>query len=161
MRLLLPNCLSVETNLQALHAAAVFALVAPGQTSAIMDASIKGAEVALRAAADARVRKVVMTSLTVTLPLTEEGAPPVDESHWTADLQVPYFHAKTKGERLAWQLAADLGLDLVTVLPAGTTGPGFARRRDGSGRPADVELSAAGVVSPLPTALTRMAVTPW
>jgi dihydroflavonol-4-reductase len=123
MRLLLPNCLSVETNLQALHAAAVFALVAPGQTSAIMDASIKGAEVALRAAADARVRKVVMTSLTVTLPLTEEGAPPVDESHWTADLQVPYFHAKTKGERLAWQLAADLGLDLVTVLPAGTTGP--------------------------------------
>ena len=52
------------------HAAAVYAYIDDGREQEIMDAAVKGAEAALRAAADARVRKVVLTSSAVTVPLT-------------------------------------------------------------------------------------------
>jgi dihydroflavonol-4-reductase len=109
------------------HTAAVYAIVARGHATDILDASIKGAEAALRAAADARVRKVVMTSSIVTLPLTQPGASPADETQWADDLRIPYFRAKTEGEKVAWRTARELGLNLVTILPGGITGPGFAR----------------------------------
>lgn len=61
------------------HAAAVYVVyVARGREQEILDASVKGAESALRAAANARVRKVVLTSSVVTLPFTAPGAPPSD-----------------------------------------------------------------------------------
>lgn len=109
------------------HAAAVYDYVTPGRGQEILDASVKGADAALRAAADARVRKVVLTSSVVTLPFTAPGAPPSDERHWTTDLRVPYIRAKTEGERVAWRVAGELGLNLVTVLPGAILGPGFVR----------------------------------
>jgi dihydroflavonol-4-reductase len=81
----------------------------------------------LQAAADARVRKVVLTSSTVALPMVSKGTPPVDETHWADDLRVPYFRAKTLGERAAWQTARALRLNLVAVLPGSIIGPGFIR----------------------------------
>lgn len=109
------------------HTAAVYSIATRGRETEILDASIKGAEAALRAAADARVRKVVMTSSVVTLPLTAPGASPVDETQWTTDLRIPYFRAKTEGEQVAWRTAQELGMNLVTILPGGISGPGFAR----------------------------------
>jgi len=109
------------------HAAAVYAYVGKGREQEILDASILGAENALRAAADARVRKVVMTSSAVTLPLTTPDAPPVDERDWTTDLRIPYMRAKTEGEQVAWRVAREVGVHLVTVLPGGFLGPGFER----------------------------------
>lgn len=109
------------------HAAAVYAYAEPDRESELLDASIKGAEAALRAAKAAGVRKVVLTSSIATLPLTVPGAPPVDERHWAEDLRVPYLRAKTEGERVAWRIAEELGLNLVTILPGAIIGPGFAR----------------------------------
>lgn len=109
------------------HAAAVYAYIDDGREQEIMDAAVKGAEAALRAAADARVRKVVLTSSAVTVPLTAPGAPPSTEEDWTDDTRVTYIRAKTEAERLAWPLAKALGLNLVTVLPGAICGPGFAR----------------------------------
>ena len=109
------------------HTAAVYSIVAGGRATEILDASIMGAEAALRAAADARVRKVVMTSSIAALPLTHRGAAPADETQWADDLRVPYFRAKTEGEKVAWRTARELGVNLVTILPGGITGPGFAR----------------------------------
>ena len=51
----------------------------------------------------------------------------VDETHWATDLGVPYVRAKTEAERLAWKIAGELGLNMVTILPCGITGPGFVR----------------------------------
>jgi dihydroflavonol-4-reductase len=107
------------------HPAAIYAYYAPGRAHEIVAASVKGVESAMRAAAAAGVRKVVLTSSVVTLPLTHPGEPSVDESHWTPDLSVPYVRAKVEAERIAWQLAEELALDLVTVLPGAITGPGF------------------------------------
>lgn len=109
------------------HAAAVYSTADEDREQEILDASLRGTENALRAAADAGVGKVVLTSSVVTLPLTDPGEPPRTEAHWTTNLRVPYFRAKTEGERLAWRLGDDLGLNLVTVLPGGILGPGFQR----------------------------------
>jgi dihydroflavonol-4-reductase len=111
----------------AFHAAAVYDYVTPGRGQEILDASVRGAEAALRAAADARVRKVVLTSSVVTLPFTAPDDPPSDENDGTTDLRVPYVRAKTEGERVAWRVAGELGLNMVTVLPGAILGPGFAR----------------------------------
>jgi dihydroflavonol-4-reductase len=109
------------------HAAAVYSTCEPGRDQEILDASLKGAENALRSAADAGVRKVVLTSSVVTLPLTAPGAAPSTEADWATDLRITYFRAKSEGERLAWRLANELGLNLVAVLPGGISGPGFQR----------------------------------
>jgi nucleoside-diphosphate-sugar epimerase len=87
------------------HAAAVYSYFDPDREQEIIDASVNGVEAALRAAAHAKVRKVVPTSSAVTVPLTAPGAPPSTERDWTGDLRVPYIRAKTEAERLAWKLA--------------------------------------------------------
>lgn len=109
------------------HAAAVFAVAASHHEADLLDTAIAGTESSLRAAAARGVRRVVLTSSAVTLPLTTPGSPPSTERDWNTDLRVPYFRAKVESERRAWDLADELGLALATILPAGIIGPGFAR----------------------------------
>ena len=109
------------------HAAAVVAVVAPQHSDEIVHTAVRGTELALRAAAEAGVRKVVYTSSIVTLPLVAPGEPPVSEDDWARDLGVPYIRAKTESEQLAWRLAGSLKLPMVALLPAALSGPGFAR----------------------------------
>lgn len=109
------------------HAAAMYSVAETGRDQEILDSSLKGAETALRAAADARVGKVILTSSIVTLPMTAPGAPPSTEADWTGDLRIPYFRAKTEAEQLAWKLAGELKLNMATVLPGHIGGPGFRR----------------------------------
>ena len=109
------------------HTAAIYSLFARGQEAQIVRAGVEGTDATLRAAKDAGVKRVVVTSSTVTLPLRLPGEPPATEKDWASDLRVPYLRAKTEGERRAWALADELGLDLATVLPGAFGGPGFAR----------------------------------
>ena len=94
---------------------------------ATLRAAMEGIDATLRAAKDAGVRRIVVTSSTGTLPIGMPGDPAVDEKDWTSDTRVPYLRAKTEGERRAWALADELGLELSTVLPGAFGGPGFAR----------------------------------
>jgi dihydroflavonol-4-reductase len=90
--------------------------------------SVEGAENALRSAARNGVRKVVLTSSIAALPWRPRGEPPATEQEWQTDLRLPYARAKTLAERRAWELSAELGVQLVSVLPASIGGPGFYRR---------------------------------
>jgi len=112
------------------HVAATYTVVTHGEaeTQEMVRDSVEGVEVALGAAGRAGVRRVVLTSSVVTLPLRRPGEPPATEADWASDLRVAYFRAKTEAERAAWRLAERLKLDLVTVLPGGVGGPGFRRR---------------------------------
>lgn len=111
------------------HLAAVYAYVVERgrEEEMVVRPSVEGAECALRAAADMNVAKVVLTSSLVTLPLTERGAPQMTETDWTDDLRVPYMRAKTLAEKRAWDLARELNVNLVTILPGAICGPGFGR----------------------------------
>jgi dihydroflavonol-4-reductase len=111
------------------HLAAVYAYVVPRERveEEVVRPSIEGSANAIRAAADAKVRKIVLTSTIQTLPLTKPGAPPATEDDWTDDLRLPYIRAKTLAEKHAWELARELKVNLVTVLPGAVGGPGFVR----------------------------------
>lgn len=109
------------------HTAAVYSICDPSRNAELHRASTAGLEAMLRAAARTGVRKVVLTSSAVTVPVTRPGATPSTEADWNDDLRVPYVRAKTEGERRAWTLASELGLNLVTILPGAFGGPGFER----------------------------------
>lgn len=109
------------------HTAAVFSYVDATRNHEMLGESVAGAALAVRAAADAGVRKLVLTSSVVTLPMTERGADPVDESQWSAGSDVPYMRAKIDAERTAWRTALDCGVNMVSILPGAIIGPGFAR----------------------------------
>jgi len=109
------------------HAAAIYKYFAPGMESEIVNASVNGIDNTFRAAADANIKKIILTSSIVTLPLTNLGDEPSDEESWQTDLRTPYIRAKTEGEKKGWELAKEKNLNLVTVLPGGIIGPDFAR----------------------------------
>jgi len=109
------------------HSAAIYLFYAPGREHEIVSASVDGVERAFRAAKEAQIKRIVLTSSVAALPLTPAGARPLDESAWNEDLRVPYFRAKTLAERRAWELAEELDLNLVSVLPGPFAGPGFIR----------------------------------
>jgi dihydroflavonol-4-reductase len=112
------------------HVAATYAVVTQGaqHDDEIIRDSVEGAEIALRAAAKAGVRKVVLTSSVVALPMRRPDESPATEDDWNESPDIPYFRAKTQAERAAWRLADELGIELVTILPGGVGGPGFFRR---------------------------------
>jgi dihydroflavonol-4-reductase len=68
--------------------------------------------------------------------------PPVTEVDWATDLAVPYFRAKTEGERAAWKAAEETGLKLVTILPGAVGGPDFQRRTPTLAMIEDIMLGA-------------------
>ena len=109
------------------HVAAVFSIADKRMERELHDVAVTGTDATLRAAAARGVRRVVMTSSVVTLPLTKPGAKPSTEEDWNTDLRVPYFRAKVESERKAWALADELGLELTTILPGNILGPGFSR----------------------------------
>jgi dihydroflavonol-4-reductase len=89
--------------------------------------SIEGVRSALLAAARTGVRRIVVTSSAVTVPMVESGGRATTEDDWRTDFSSPYHRAKTLAEQQAWQLAKEHGLNLVTVLPGAIIGPGFVR----------------------------------
>ena len=89
--------------------------------------SMEGVRSAMLAAARNGVKRVVLTSSAVTVPLVERGGRATTEEDWRTDFTLPYHRAKTLAEQEAWQLAREHGLDLVAVLPGAIIGPGFTR----------------------------------
>jgi dihydroflavonol-4-reductase len=112
------------------HVAATYALHTGSREKdeAMLRDSLEGVENALRGAARQHVRKVVLTSSIASLPMRQPGEPVATEEDWRTDLRLPYYRAKTLAEQLAWALARELGVDLVSVLPGAIGGPGFYRR---------------------------------
>jgi nucleoside-diphosphate-sugar epimerase len=112
------------------HVAATYALYTGSREkdAEMLCDSLEGVENALRSAARRHVRKVVLTSSIASLPMRAPGEAAATEQDWRTDLRLPYYRAKTLAEQRAWALAAELGVELVSVLPGTIGGPGFYRR---------------------------------
>ncbi|MCJ8322704.1 MAG: NAD-dependent epimerase/dehydratase family protein [Rhizobiales bacterium] len=90
----------------------------------IIRPAIEGAENTLRAAKQAGIKKVIFTSSVAAIGTTT-GDKPLDETAWNDGAKETYTISKNRAERLAWKLADELDLNLVTILPCAIIGPNF------------------------------------
>jgi nucleoside-diphosphate-sugar epimerase len=115
-----------------LHVASPFPERLPAHEDELVVPARDGALRVLRAARDAGVKRVVLTSSFAAVGYGHgrraPDAPPFDET-WSTDPAgddvAPYVKSKTLAERAAWEFVAREGgaLELATVLPVGVFGP--------------------------------------
>jgi dihydroflavonol-4-reductase len=89
------------------HVAAVFKHWAKDPDAEIIQANIKGTEVVLQAAGQAKVKKIVYVSSIAAIGHSKET---LNETHWSSDSKNAYYQSKILSERRAWQLAKQLKL---------------------------------------------------
>lgn len=112
-----------------LHVASPFPPAAPKNEDELIIPAREGALRVLRAARDAGVKRVVLTSSYAAIGYGQpEQSAPFDETNWTdpngADVRA-YTKSKTLAERAAWDFIAKEGgaLELSVVNPVGVFGP--------------------------------------
>lgn len=111
------------------HTAAYFReYFARGEHEALLRSRNVDATVALARLAHARgVRRFVHTSSSGTLRARADGAPSTEHDVAAPEaLQNRYFASKVLADRALGALAAEIGLDVVTILPGWMFGPGDA-----------------------------------
>lgn len=98
---------------------AVFKHWAKDPEREIYRANLQGTRNALEAAAEAGVRRIVYVS---SLGALDRGRTPITETTWNPVRSNVYFRSKVDSEKLAWKLAEELALDVVSVLPGAMIG---------------------------------------
>ncbi len=107
------------------HLAAVYSLYSKDPENDIIKPACDGVINAFEAANAAGIKKIVMTSSIAAVGASTDPNIKLNESHFNDASTEPYFYAKTKSERLAWELASKFGIKLVTICPSGILGGGF------------------------------------
>jgi len=115
-----------------LHVASPFPATVPKDENELIVPARDGALRVLRAAREARVKRVVMTSSFAAIGYGHPPqAQPFDETSWTnldAPDATPYVKSKTIAERAAWEFVATQGgIELAVVNPVGIFGPLLGR----------------------------------
>lgn len=99
---------------------ASFKLWAPDPKKEIYDVNIQGTRNTIEAAAEAGVKRIVYVSSIAALDYTKL---PTKESYgYNNDRRDMYYNSKNDGEKLAFELARKLGIELVSVLPSAMIG---------------------------------------
>jgi dihydroflavonol-4-reductase len=121
-----------------LHVASPFPAAQPKDPDELIVPAREGTLRVLRAALDADVQRVVVTSSVAAVRGGVKSAPaPLTEADWTdgdnADLQ-PYTRSKAIAERAAWDLVAERGetVKLAVVNPGAILGPVLGEERSTS-----------------------------
>lgn len=129
---------AVEGCAYVLHVASPFPGKAPEDENELVGPAREGTLRVLRAARDAGVRRVVLTSSFAAIGYGHPSSPrPFNETDWTdpagADVQ-PYIKSKTLAERAAWDFLAREGgaLELAVINPVGIFGPILGPQLSGS-----------------------------
>ncbi|PTQ10333.1 epimerase [Sphingomonas oleivorans] len=113
----------------AIHVASPFSSALPKHEDDMIVPAREGALRLLKAAKDAGVRRVVLTSSTAAITYGT-GTPPYDEEDWSDvanPLCTPYYKSKTLAERAAWDFARANGLELAVINPGLILGPMMER----------------------------------
>ena len=102
----------------------------PADPAMLLRVNVQGAEAAVRAAARAGVRRVVLTSSAASVGEPAGTIGREDTRHRGSYLSV-YDRSKHHGERAAFRAAGSLGVEVVAVNPSSVQGPG---RSAGNGK---------------------------
>jgi dihydroflavonol-4-reductase len=102
----------------------------PADPAKLFHVNVRGAESAVRAAARAGVRRVVLTSSAASLG-EPHGAVGSEETEHRGTYLSVYERSKHEGELAAFAAARRAGIELVSINPSSVQGPG---RRTGTGR---------------------------
>ena len=102
----------------------------PTDPAGMFHVNVRGAEIAVRAAARAGVERVILTSSAAALGEARGTVGSEDSPHRGSYLSV-YERTKHEGEVAAFAAARSAGVDLVAVNPSSVQGPG---RAGGTGR---------------------------
>ncbi len=102
------------------HVAAVFKHWSKDLEKDILQANLQGTQNIMEAASKTGIKKIIYVSSIAALDFSQ---PLIDEKTWGANFPNIYFKSKNDSEKLAWQLAKKLALNLITVLPSGMIGP--------------------------------------
>jgi nucleoside-diphosphate-sugar epimerase len=118
---------AVADCIYVLHVASPFPASQPKDENELIRPAVDGTLRVLRAARDAGVRRVVMTSSFAAIGYSPKASGPYDETDWTATEQQPnsYVKSKTLAERAAWDFAVTqpAGPELTVINPVGIFGP--------------------------------------
>lgn len=113
-----------------LHVASPFPGRQPKDEDDVIRPAREGTVRVLRAAADANVGRVVMTSSFAAVGYSPKpSGAPFDETDWTdaSAALSPYVKSKTLAERDAWEFAAANQVELTVINPVGIFGPVLGR----------------------------------
>ena len=106
------------------HAAAVFRHWAADGERDIYEANVSMTRNVIGAARRAGASRVVYVS---SLGAADKTRSPITEAGWNEDRSNVYFRSKTDSEKLAFDLAGSLGVDMVSVLPSAMIGGNLFR----------------------------------
>ncbi|MGJ1445902.1 NAD-dependent epimerase/dehydratase family protein [Sphingobacterium spiritivorum] len=99
---------------------AVFKLWAKDPQKEIYDVNMFGTRNTIEAAAEAGVKRIVYVSSIAALDYT--NLPTKESNGYNPDRRDMYYNSKNDGERLAFQLAGEYGIELVSVMPSAMIG---------------------------------------
>ncbi|EHQ44195.1 NAD-dependent epimerase/dehydratase family protein [Myroides odoratus] len=99
---------------------AAFKLWAKDPKKEIYDVNMLGTRYTIEAAAIAGVKKIVYVSSIAALDYT--NLPTKESNGYNSDRRDMYYNSKNDGEQLAFKLAGELGIELVSVMPGAMIG---------------------------------------
>lgn len=99
---------------------ASFKLWAKDPKKEIYDVNIAGTRNTIEAAAEAGVKKIVYVSSIAALDYSQ--LPAKESNGYNPDRRDMYYNSKNDGEKLAFELAAKLGVELVSIMPSAMIG---------------------------------------
>lgn len=99
---------------------ASFKLWAKDPKREIYDVNMQGTRNTIEAAAEAGVKRIVYVSSIAALDYTT--LPTRESNGYNLDRRDMYYNSKNDGEKLAFQLAEELGIELVSVMPSAMIG---------------------------------------
>ena len=116
------SMIKVLHNVEIFYAVgAVFKLWAKDPQKEIYDVNIKGCEIMVEAAVEAKVKRIVYVSSIAALNYTK-GSPINEDSGYNPDRRDMYYNSKNDGEKLAFELAKKHDIEFVSVLPSAMIG---------------------------------------
>ncbi|WP_339720437.1 NAD-dependent epimerase/dehydratase family protein [uncultured Paraglaciecola sp.] len=104
--------------------AAGFKMHAKNPELEIRKPAMDGTNNVIEAAAECQIKKVIYTSSVASVGSSKKGQIR-NESHWNDDSHEFYAKCKNDAERLLWQRAKELNINVVTILPGMIIGPHF------------------------------------